>query len=163
MKDANTCYMCGESNLAALENHHIVPDRYNGSDEPENMVTLCGSCHNKIENELYTERFYKGLGLDEPASVQSTAHEGGKVIEPHESLDRQIPEESKHIRVRKRNGGKMLHCGYCHTVFTRNQHSDLAQHLRVRHGVEDVYTTMAFKQMDAIVGDWKKPGDQNNE
>jgi len=142
MKDANTCYMCGESNLAALENHHILPDRYNGSDEPENMVTLCGSCHNKIENELYTERFYQGLGLDEPESVQSTAHDSGKVVEPRESSDRKIPEDSKHIRVVGGDKRKELHCGYCHTVFTKHQHSDLAQHLRVRHGVEDVYAIM---------------------
>lgn len=32
-----------------------------------------------------------------------------------------------------------LHCGYCHRVFTSEEHSDMARHLRMKHGITDIY------------------------
>lgn len=46
------CYICGyESELAGIQEHHIVPERLNGSE----TRTLCGTCHLEIEG-FYAEK-----------------------------------------------------------------------------------------------------------
>jgi len=61
------CYFCGGGE-GVLETHHIVPRRFGGSDEAENLVDLCPTCHQKLER-LYDRRFYEeveaGLGDDD--------------------------------------------------------------------------------------------------
>lgn len=32
-----------------------------------------------------------------------------------------------------------IHCSYCHTVFTGHEHADAARHLRMHHGISEVY------------------------
>jgi hypothetical protein len=54
------CQVCGHD--ASLDEHHIVPRRYGGSDRDENLVTLCANCHRAIE-EIYDDRFYRALGV----------------------------------------------------------------------------------------------------
>jgi len=252
------CFFCEVTNPHAVEEHHIVPERYNGSDEPENLVDLCGSCHNKIENRMYTDRFYERLGVavDELERV-SDQMSGGIEVDARNSKDRKIPSATDHVMfeewlvtvyisdVRDGNvpntvagliddrGGEIIeqyeqrleenmeleqeqrnepdlpqtdgvspvqflydhelvaeypvlmvknprenwidwehedaptlerahvqkdkqarvgdnypdyyrmHCGYCHTVYTQHQHSDMARHLRVRHGIEEPYQANA--------------------
>lgn len=55
-----SCYICGEPVGHLLETHHIVPRRYDGSDNAENLVDLCPSCHQAVE-KIYDERFYDRL------------------------------------------------------------------------------------------------------
>jgi len=59
-KEIPSCKFCGETDTDALESHHIVPRRFNGSDDEENLVTLCASCHRKIES-LYNKDFFQKL------------------------------------------------------------------------------------------------------
>ena len=58
-----SCYICGQSNSAVLQKHHIVPKRYGGGDSDSNLVTLCASCHQALER-LYNKRFYTELGVE---------------------------------------------------------------------------------------------------
>lgn len=58
----DACYFCGTAEAAALETHHVVPRRFGGSDDPENLVDVCASCHNKLE-DLYGPRFYDQLAV----------------------------------------------------------------------------------------------------
>jgi len=55
------CYFCTETER--LEEHHIVPRRFDGSDSDENTVTVCPTCHSKLES-LYDSRFYSELGVE---------------------------------------------------------------------------------------------------
>lgn len=57
------CYFCGDHGTV-LQEHHIVPKRHGGSDEPENLVKVCPTCHQKLEF-LYNKEFYKRLGIKE--------------------------------------------------------------------------------------------------
>jgi hypothetical protein len=57
---AETCHFCDE--VDRLQQHHIVPRRFNGSDTNENIVTVCPTCHDKLE-DLYDKRFYDTLGV----------------------------------------------------------------------------------------------------
>lgn len=96
--DRSECYFCSEGHSEALEEHHIVPQRFNGSDEPENTVWLCGSCHDKIER-LYDDEFYRRLGVavdevkQEPTDRTTTGHK----VKPRNSNSREIPAYSPHI------------------------------------------------------------------
>lgn len=96
--NATRCYICGHGNEHSLEEHHIVPRRFNGSDQPENLVHLCGSCHNAIES-LYDDDFYRRLGLavegdgGDDLRVDST----GTAVSASESKDRKIPAGSPHV------------------------------------------------------------------
>lgn len=64
------CYICGDDRQHVLETHHIVPQRHGGSDQEENLVTLCSSCHSSIES-LYDKRFYSELGVAGGSSQSS--------------------------------------------------------------------------------------------
>lgn len=47
-RDGYKCYICGkETNLHV---HHIIPRDEGGPHIPENLVTLCGSCHRSVES-----------------------------------------------------------------------------------------------------------------
>lgn len=50
-KDNYTCQHCkGKTKNDKLEVHHIVFRKNGGSDEPENLITLCKVCHDKLHN-----------------------------------------------------------------------------------------------------------------
>jgi len=60
------CYICGEARQNSLEEHHLVPKRYGGSDSQKNLATLCASCHSAIE-KLYDDAFFKRMGVSKPS------------------------------------------------------------------------------------------------
>lgn len=95
--DRSVCFFCGEGHAEALEEHHIVPRRLNGSDEPENRVWLCGSCHNKIE-QLYDDEFYRRLdvAVDELHREPQDRTTTGVEVDPRDSVGRSIPPHSPH-------------------------------------------------------------------
>jgi len=61
--ERETCYFCHEPDTHLLETHHIVPRRFDGSDDAENLVTVCPTCHERLER-LYDNRFYAALGVE---------------------------------------------------------------------------------------------------
>jgi len=63
--DRESCYFCHDNHTELLETHHIVPSRYGGSDDAENLVDVCPNCHQKLER-LYGNRFYEKLGIEVP-------------------------------------------------------------------------------------------------
>ena len=66
------CYFCDETER--LEQHHIVPRRFGGSDASENMVEVCPTCHSKLEH-LYNSRFYKNIGVKQQGNTDKQALE----------------------------------------------------------------------------------------
>ncbi len=45
-RDGHTCQACGgKSGDRHLEVHHIIPRENHGTDRPDNLVTLCNTCH----------------------------------------------------------------------------------------------------------------------
>lgn len=50
-RDNYICRNCkGKSKDKKLEVHHIIPQSNNGSDEENNLITLCKTCHDKVHN-----------------------------------------------------------------------------------------------------------------
>lgn len=46
-RDGNKCLCCGMENKRYLQVDHIDPKYYGGSDDPENLQTLCSRCNSK--------------------------------------------------------------------------------------------------------------------
>jgi len=74
--DKEECYFCGESSKYYLEEHHIVPKRYNGSNRDHNLVTLCRDCHRRLE-ELYTDKVFQTIAgqIEETKTSRETEFE----------------------------------------------------------------------------------------
>jgi len=54
-RDGYTCQHCkGKSKDKRLEVHHIIFRTNNGSDEPNNLKTLCKACHDKVHDGKLT-------------------------------------------------------------------------------------------------------------
>jgi len=70
--DTEQCYFCPKR--TDIQVHHIVPQRFNGSDNRENLVALCERCHEKIEN-LYDKRFYEKLGVEDESGQRESHFE----------------------------------------------------------------------------------------
>lgn len=58
---SNGCYFC-ERGEGVLQQHHIVPRRYGGVDSEENLVSLCPTCHRRLE-ELHDDQFYDEISV----------------------------------------------------------------------------------------------------
>lgn len=81
MSDERRCRICGEGNVAMLEEHHIIPKRYGGSDTDDNLVTLCANCHKVIEtvydNEVWERiNLTPAWGVDGPTTREHIWKEG---------------------------------------------------------------------------------------
>lgn len=85
-----SCYFCGNEDTEVHEEHHIVPERFGGTDQDRNLVQLCPTCHRKIER-LYGPRFYTTLGVSEgvPAGDE-LARELGKVNPSYDECEHVI-------------------------------------------------------------------------
>lgn len=44
----SACRVCGMSNPALLELHHLVPRDFNGGDVADNLIPLCHDCHRAV-------------------------------------------------------------------------------------------------------------------
>ena len=64
-----TCYFCDATE--EIEEHHILPQRFDGSDLPTNTVELCHDCHWKLER-LYNKEFWNAIGVDDPRAAKES-------------------------------------------------------------------------------------------
>jgi len=59
-RDLWTCQLCEKKNPKPIQCHHIVPFKVTQDNSPENLITLCCSCHSKEEYKC-NQRIYNGL------------------------------------------------------------------------------------------------------
>lgn len=67
-----------------MEEHHIIPDRYGGSDADGNIVVLCASCHRALER-IYTDEVWAATGLIPSEGTVTEFAE--KALAPSEAAD----------------------------------------------------------------------------
>lgn len=60
-RDGYRCTSCGRA--GRLEVHHVRPVRHGGSNEPENLRTLCRRCHHAIHQARPTAGVRKWASL----------------------------------------------------------------------------------------------------
>ena len=85
---SDRCFICAEDNAHVLEEHHIIPRRHGGSNDPENLVTLCSNCHSAIE-KLYDDSVFRKLGA---APVRSASEARVSYKETREAVDQFLAE-----------------------------------------------------------------------
>lgn len=68
-RDKNRCVRCGKSNCI-LHVHHMIPYRIQKTNEFDNLITLCNSCHTVEENKLYKILFFSGSYRCKKKTVQ---------------------------------------------------------------------------------------------
>jgi len=64
-----SCYFCDATE--EIEEHHILPQRFDGNDLPTNTVDLCHDCHWKLER-LYNKDFWESIGVDDPRATKES-------------------------------------------------------------------------------------------
>lgn len=80
--DKRTCQICGERSPRSMETHHIIPRRYGGSDDVENLVTLCANCHGAVES-IYSNDRWESVGAskdDTNTDQKQPPDEAGKEL-----------------------------------------------------------------------------------
>jgi hypothetical protein len=63
------CYFCESTD--DIEEHHILPQRFDGRDQPTNVVDVCHDCHWKLER-LYNKDFWEAIGVDDPRATKES-------------------------------------------------------------------------------------------
>jgi len=51
-RDNNVCQRCGKK-IGKFHVHHILPRKKGGTDHYDNLITVCASCHKKVEGIDY--------------------------------------------------------------------------------------------------------------
>lgn len=75
LRDGFKCMECGKSNTV-LEVHHIKPKRLIGSNTLNNLITLCGKCHQKTEGkeEQYMQHYFNMLNSSDNRNLNYASH-----------------------------------------------------------------------------------------
>ena len=75
-RDGYKCRLCGATNKEhktkyniSLDVHHVVPNRYGGSSDLSNLVSLCKTCHQTVERSFSPDEQFKMFGEAIAASV----------------------------------------------------------------------------------------------
>ena len=71
-RDKHICQCCkGKSKDAKLETHHIIFRSHGGSDSPDNLVTLCHTCHSGFHDGLIElpKRIKPGMKFSAPTQM----------------------------------------------------------------------------------------------
>lgn len=72
-RDNHTCQHCkGKSKDSRLHVHHIVFRSKNGSDDEQNLITLCKTCHGKLHDEVIILKGGKQKGQLNHATQMNT-------------------------------------------------------------------------------------------
>lgn len=88
-RDGRRCFICGRSPVnyvdIELHVHHIVPWGTGGITEPENLVTLCGTCHDGLD-----PHFDWGLVFDVKGKYYSAKPEYVKQLQNYQQCVRRL-------------------------------------------------------------------------
>ncbi|MCX6088740.1 MAG: RNA-guided endonuclease IscB [Caldiserica bacterium] len=71
-RDNHTCQYCkGKSKDPILEIHHIIPQSQCGTDKPDNLITLCETCHKHIHDNHLEGEIAKKFKLGNEFKVET--------------------------------------------------------------------------------------------
>ena len=93
-RDNHLCTKCGTTEC--LEVHHKIPLRFGGQNTPDNLITLCASCHRIVEHA--TQKWSNGdrtrKRIIPPTavihSVTSRTGKGAHVFVPKDWLGKKV-------------------------------------------------------------------------
>jgi predicted HTH transcriptional regulator len=99
IRDDYACQECGDQGGpkgdARLEVHHETPVSEGGSDDLENLTTLCTSCHGEEHSHTDEEDYLEAIRAHSPASTTEIAEEVGVTRQGADYRLRQLEEDGK--------------------------------------------------------------------
>lgn len=105
-RDEFTCQECGRAaEEIQLEVHHKQPVSQGGSDEPENLMSLCVDCHAKRHKKASDEELLEAVEENYPAATSEVAEDVGIV---RQSADYRLRKLREAARVRSKKIGASL-------------------------------------------------------
>jgi len=95
-RDNHKCHFC-KRNVHEVCNevgggntlHHIIPKRFGGKDEPENLITICCYCHQKLE--ILLTKMLKGIGFNQSPTSQTSPNGDFSNEKEHNMGDKVTP------------------------------------------------------------------------
>ena len=97
IRDGYACQDCGaeggRKGSAQLEVHHITPLSEGGSDDKENLETLCSDCHGNRHSKATEAEYVEAVRANEPATTQDIADAVGVTRQGADYRLRQLREE----------------------------------------------------------------------
>jgi len=87
-RDKYTCLCCGTANKSRLQVDHIEPKYYGGSDDPENLQTLCNVCNGQKGTEYINFRDLKTSLTTLPSALPTFEMPGGSFVNDSERWKR---------------------------------------------------------------------------
>lgn len=172
-RDKHTCQCCkGKSKDKILEVHHIE-SRKTGGDAPNNLITLCNTCHNKFHNgELPNFKPKRGKSLRDTAVMNAIkARLYNEVIEMFPNIpvrytygyitkstriSNKIEEKNHRVDARCISGNPLVskseNCYMFYQVRTRNRHiyKDKTKKGGLRALNQSAYKIKGYRLFDKI-------------
>ena len=146
-EEQGECQFCGMSNEdhqdkhgKSLSVHHIIPRRANGTDEKDNLITVCQSCHQTLENS-------QAEALSRLADRQADQE---KVEELEDELDR-CQERLEDTNEQYDNA----HSAFQSTVNALTQRTDITIHIVHKGGMLNSELIYAGTDQDIAVEKYK--------
>jgi len=96
-RDDHECKFCEDTEN--LHTHHIVPRSAGGSDKKENLMTVCASCHSKIENSqgAALKRIKKDVREEETKDLENKVERLEEELEDKYSFEEIVKASEKRI------------------------------------------------------------------
>lgn len=89
-RDEFECQFCGMAESihykvydAGLQVHHIVPRRFGGTHAPENLITVCRSCHGTVESVTRQLLGVVAKTRGFKTATETAGRAGGDAVEGH--------------------------------------------------------------------------------
>lgn len=148
-QEANSCCaFCLETNIDALEIHHIYERAIEGGNEPENLILVCANCHSAITNHSISksEVIKKKYSLMQSNSKPTKSKkESAKIFNINNSVNSGIIGETININTARKSLPKIL-------PPINSIASDLNKRNYVKRLIERY---QEFKKADRNVGEFK--------
>ncbi len=71
-RDNHICQMCSSKSKDKILNVHHIISRKKGSNSPDNLITLCKTCHNKIHTENLKNKFSIKKSFKDASQITTT-------------------------------------------------------------------------------------------
>lgn len=106
---SSCCAFCDEADIHCLEIHHIIPRAEGGTDNAENLILVCGSCHSLItygqiakEEIMETKR-----AIQERARRHAHSNPASSVVNVTETVNTGIIANTVNIKTPRKSRPKM--------------------------------------------------------
>lgn len=128
---SSRCPFCGETDIAVLQTHHIVPYAMVRKHEADNLILVCANCHDRIEAGGIPRAAVERKKREALAGIKAPLNRPGAGVEVHNSVNHGIIAHT--VSVRMSGKGKPASPPPSGTVATNGTARNYAKYLIDRY------------------------------